>query len=124
MSRLSLVLVLVVLLAVAGVAFSLDIKGSSQGMIAAPGDNSVAVGYTLNAWDLPSAYTIYDGDSTEDFYIRRVFNGSAETYWMRIPAGQSILIPAPEPTLSGSYYQHTLQFAGHTDTLYIFPWYE
>ena len=124
MSRLSLVLVLVLALAIAGVAFSLDIKASSQGMIAAPGDNSVAVGYVANQWELPSAYTVYNGDVTEDFYIRRVFNGSAETYWMRIPAGNSILVPAPEASFSGGYYQHTLQFAGHTDTLYIFPWYE
>lgn len=124
MRRLMLVMTVLALVGFTAVSFGLDIQSGSQGIRVAPGSNQVSVALVANSYLLPDAYTIYSGDASEDFYVRRVFNGVAETYWMKVPAGKSILLPAPEPSQNGSQFQHLIQFAGHADTLYVFPWSE
>ena len=120
----SLVLFVMLLLG-SVVAYALDIQYGTEAYRMPPGSNRVGIASASQPWLLPSAYTIYSKDASDAFKVRREFGASgAETYWIDIPAGQSILLPAPEPTKTGSTFYHYLQFAEHSDTLMILPWYE
>jgi len=122
--KIRLAALVAILLCASVVAYAFDLKTGTEAIRVAPGTTTQIVGASFNAYDMPDAYTIYSGDPSESFYIRRRFDGSLENYWIKVPAGQSLLIPAPEQNMSGTQYLHTFYFAGFADTLYVLPWKE
>ena len=122
--KIRLAAVVAILLCASMVAYGFDFKTSSEAIRVLPGTTTQVVATGYNIYEIPNAYTIYSGDASESFYFRRRFAGSLETYWIKVPAGQSILIPAPEPNMVGSQMNHTFYFAGFADTLFVLPWKE
>ena len=72
--------------------------------------------------EMPSAYTLWSNDGTEFRFIRRFQDGLRDTVAILIPAGKSMLIPAPTALYEGGVYTHTIFIGGHTDTVYAAPW--
>lgn len=126
MRRLSLILVALAL--VAGVvAYAVDVNtgypavrittNAAQYIYSTPTGSGPIV--------MPSAYTIYAIDQNDDFYIKRWWDSSgAEDEWIYVPAGQSLLFPAPGTYVATGNYRHTITTSGIAagDTLIVLPW--
>ena len=79
---------------------------------------------TAQRREMPSSYTLWSNDGTEFRFIRRFQGGIRYTVAILVPAGKSILIPAPDPIYEGGVYTHTIFIGGHTDTVYAAPWHK
>jgi len=75
---------------------------------------------------VPRSFTLFSNDATEFWIQRRFAGGVRDTVPIHIPAGRSILLPAPPPVMdsAGDYYRVTIFVGGHTDSVYALPWYE
>lgn len=70
---------------------------------------------------LPSAYLIWTGDGSE-FWVRRSIGGTMEPVEIHIPAGQSIVLPAPRAYQISSVWTHVFEFGGTvTDSVFVLP---
>jgi hypothetical protein len=70
---------------------------------------------------LPGAYMIWE-NTGNPISVRRFYNGVAETNWISIPTGQSIIIPAPPGYQIASEWTHVLAFKGAAgDTVKYLP---
>ena len=130
MRRLSLVLV--ALLAVFAVsAVAIDIKGGRPAVrVLSSETEKIVSGLVSQPWQLPNAYTIYSSSAANAFYLKRSYDASVDSVWIKVPAGKSLLVPAPaaadsvDPSGKGTTYYHKFFFSGHSDTLYVLPWVE
>jgi hypothetical protein len=123
MRRLSMVLVLVAVL-LAFAASALDISAGKPAIIVTTGETEKILAIETYPANLPSAYTIYSTSATDAFYFKRNFDGTNDSIWVEIPAGTSMLVPAPTAADSSAGYFHQFFFSGHSDTLVILPWLE
>ena len=70
---------------------------------------------------LPNAYMVWE-KSGNPVSVRRFYDGVAETNWIAIPDGQSLVIPAPPGYLIGTTWTHVLSFKGAIgDTILYLP---
>ena len=73
---------------------------------------------------MPIGYTLWSNDGTEFRYIRRFSNGVRDTIAILVPAGSSILLPAPPMIAENDSFTHTIFIGGHTDSVYAAPWFK
>jgi len=74
-----------------------------------------------SASGLPSAYLFYSKNGSA-FAVKRWIDGSPETYYVDIPAGSSMTIPAPSPFLYQNHYHHVFRMnAAATDSVICIP---
>ena len=71
---------------------------------------------------LPSGFTVYSKDASA-FYITRQPNGVSESVSIYVPAGKSILIPAPEASVAASIFNVSIIASAQTDSVFCLPWY-
>jgi len=123
MRRLSLIVVLAVMLLAFGAA-ALDLSAGRPAIVVTTAETEKIVAIETYAYQLPNAYTMYSTSATDAWYFKRNFDGTADTVWVEVPAGTSMLVPAPTPADSSAGFYHQLFFSGHSDTLVILPWKE
>jgi len=126
MRRLSLILLAVALVG-SVVAYAVDVNiGLPADQIVADGLHYIYSTPTTNpASSMPSSYTIYAKDQTDDFYIRRYLSdGTIESDYFYVPAGKSILFPAPGTYVATGNWRHTIEVYGMAagDTIFVLPW--
>ena len=125
------VVVLGALVLFVGKALAIEANGGSRitsGLVVASGGEVIemvfAVPDTLGQ-PRPSGFTMFSNDATEFWIQRRFAGGLRDTVPLHIPAGRSILIPAPDPVRDsdGANDRITIFVGGHTDSVYAVPWY-
>ena len=148
MRRLSLVLLAMVV--VATTAFAIDLNGSRP-VKYFTADGEAVIDSSLSPSGMASAYMIYGADPDDVFWVRRqyeipiIYSGESgyvaptDTIWtwamadsasyeagpgIKIPAGLSLLIPAPQLLYrsASGYYRHQVFFGGLADSVYVLPW--
>jgi len=78
---------------------------------------------STNAMRMPGAYMIWE-KSGNPVAIRRFYANTAETVWIQIPEGQSLVIPAPPPykRTGSTAWWHKFAFKGAAgDTIQYLP---
>ena len=123
MRRVSIALV-VVLACMAVAAFGIDVNGMRQ-PVAIPNGTTVAwPDSSTSPMYMATAYTIYGQDASDAFYVKCLRAGVADGVELAIPAGQSLLIPAPAPVYraASGYWRHEFTVTAHADTVYLIPW--
>lgn len=83
----------------------------------------VAAADSTNHRDLPTAYLIWE-KSGNPIKIRRFYDNVAESVWIDIPEGQSLVIPAPPPfkRTGSTAWWHKMAFIGAAgDTIDYLP---
>ena len=123
MKKILLAVFAVVLLASASISLGLELNSAGPVVGVASGTAYAAVDSSTNVYQLPTAYMIWAKVATDAPYVRRNFAGTWEKIPFLIPAGQSLVVSAPNPVLtSAGYYVHRFEFTAHTDSIYIMPW--
>jgi hypothetical protein len=110
---------------VATTSMALDLNNSKQTVRVPPASHSVVVDSSATLMGLATAYTVYSVDATDPFYVTRYFDGAVEAgLGIKVPAGQSLLIPAPQPFIGSgcTFYRHMMLFTGNADTTIVIPW--
>ena len=93
-----------------------------HGMICPSGETEIQMVFSAVMY-APSGYTLWSNDGTEFRFIRRFADGVRDTIGILVPAGNSLLVPAPSAIVKGDSFTHTIFIGGHTDTVYALPWY-
>lgn len=84
--------------------------------------DSISLANARRANQLPSAY-LYFSKSLTVFYIQNFdAAGALSGVPIPIPAGSSLILPAPPPYLDGSYWHHKIWLEGAAaDSVFIIP---
>jgi hypothetical protein len=94
-----------------------------HGLICTGAETSVYF-YSARYQNMPTAYTLYSKDATVFSFKRRFKDGINDTIAIVVPAGSSILVPAPDAISLGDSFSHTIFIGDHSDTVYAMPWYK
>jgi hypothetical protein len=123
MRRLSLFL-LVVAAFFAVVASGIEVNGMKQPVAVASGSFYVHPDSSTSAAYLATSYTVYAQDQTDDVYVKCYRAGVADAVELLVPAGKSLLVPAPAPEYDAStgYWRHRFAVTAVADTVYFIPW--
>lgn len=122
------ILGLLILGGIASQAFALDLNAARPIREEGLGGTTPELVYyayedSTNMRALPTAYLIYEkvGNPVK---VRRFYSNVAETYWIDIPEGQSLVIPAPPAfkRTGSTAWWHKMAFMGASgDTIKYLP---
>jgi len=79
---------------------------------------------SLNVGDLATSYSIYSVDASDDFYVRRKMGSVWESAaGMKVTAGNTLYMPAPQAEYASSgYWRHIVFIGDAADTTVVLPW--
>jgi len=119
--RKAVILAALAVILLCSVAEALDVAKGRPARGFATGSRATYRDSSSQAFDMPDAYTIYTKDGSA-FWARRKFGTTWETVPVYVPANTSIVLPAPDPSTSGTNYFQIMEFTGHSDSLFVLPW--
>ena len=122
--RISLILLLVAVAVCSVAAWAIEINGAKRPAAFMASQKYCVLDSSTTLMGLATSYTIYGQDPTDVFYYEAKFDGSWWGFPLTVPAGQSLLVPAPEPEYDSGdgYYRHNVRFTAQADSVLVIRW--